>query len=81
VLSEAGPEWRGRRGWVHEVALKEIPDLESIEVYAAGPPAMIAAVQREYDSRGSAKTRLYYDSFDPASDTLAHQRMSAAAKS
>jgi CDP-4-dehydro-6-deoxyglucose reductase len=81
VLSEASPEWRGRRGWVHEAALKEIPDLESIEVYAAGPPAMIAAVQREYDSRGSAKTRLYYDSFDPASDTPARQRMSAAAKS
>jgi CDP-4-dehydro-6-deoxyglucose reductase len=81
VLSEAGPEWRGRRGWVHEAALKEIPDLESIEVYAAGPPAMIAAVQSEYASRGSAKTRLYYDSFDPAPDTLAHQRISAVAKS
>lgn len=81
VLSEASPEWRGRRGWVHEVALNEVRDLEAIEVYAAGPPAMIAAVQREYASRGSAKTRLYYDSFDPASDTLARQRTSAAAKS
>jgi CDP-4-dehydro-6-deoxyglucose reductase len=81
VLSEPGPEWSGRRGWVHEAALREIPNLESIEVYAAGPPAMVAAVQREYDSRGSAKTRLYYDSFDPASDTLARHRTSAATKS
>jgi CDP-4-dehydro-6-deoxyglucose reductase len=81
VLSDPSPEWRGRRGWVHEAALEELPDLESIEVYAAGPPAMIAAIQREYESRGSAKTRLYYDSFDPASDTLARQRMSAPAKS
>jgi CDP-4-dehydro-6-deoxyglucose reductase len=81
VLSEAGPQWRGATGWVHEAALKAIPDLESIEVYAAGPPAMIAAIQREYDARGSAKTRLYYDSFDPASDTLARQRTSPAAKS
>jgi CDP-4-dehydro-6-deoxyglucose reductase len=81
VLSEAGPEWRGATGWVHEAALKGIPDLERIEVYAAGPPAMIGAIQREYDSRGSAKTRLYYDSFEPASDTLARQRTSAAAKS
>jgi CDP-4-dehydro-6-deoxyglucose reductase, E3 len=81
VLSEAGPEWRGATGWVHEAALKSVRDLEAIEVYAAGPPAMIAAIQREYDSRGSAKTRLYFDSFDYAPDTLERQRMSAAAKS
>jgi CDP-4-dehydro-6-deoxyglucose reductase len=81
VLSEAGPEWRGATGWVHEAALKNVKDLEAIEVYAAGPPAMIAAIQREYDSRGSAKTRLYFDSFDYAPDTLERQRISAAAKS
>jgi CDP-4-dehydro-6-deoxyglucose reductase len=81
VLSEASPAWRGRSGWVHEAALKRIQDLESIEVYAAGPPAMIAAIQREYEARGSAKTRLYYDSFDPASDTPERQRTSAATKS
>jgi CDP-4-dehydro-6-deoxyglucose reductase, E3 len=81
VLSEAGPGWRGAIGWVHEAALKGIPDLEALEVYAAGPPAMIAAIQREYDSRSSAKTRLYFDSFDYAPDTLARQRISAAAKS
>lgn len=81
VLSEAGPGWRGHIGWVHEVALKSVQDLEAVEVYAAGPPAMIAAIQREYDSRGSAKTRLYFDSFDYAPDTLERQRMSAALKS
>jgi CDP-4-dehydro-6-deoxyglucose reductase, E3 len=81
VLSEAGPDWRGATGWVHDAALKDVKDLEAIEVYAAGPPAMIAAIQREYDARGSAKTRLYFDSFDYAPDTLERQRMSAAAKS
>jgi CDP-4-dehydro-6-deoxyglucose reductase, E3 len=81
VLSEALPQWRGARGLVHDAALKDIDDLEAIDVYAAGPPAMITAIQREYDSRGAAKTRLYYDSFEPASDTPAHQRTSAAAKS
>jgi CDP-4-dehydro-6-deoxyglucose reductase len=81
VLSEAAPDWHGAIGWVHEVALKDIEDLEAIEVYAAGPPAMIAAIQHEYAARGSAQTRLYYDSFDPASDTLARQRTSAATKS
>lgn len=81
VLSEPTPAWRGRRGRVHEAALQETLDLEAIEVYAAGPPAMIAAIQREYELRGSAKTRLYYDSFDPASDKPARQRTSAPAKS
>jgi CDP-4-dehydro-6-deoxyglucose reductase len=81
VLSEADPTWHGATGWVHEAALKDVQDLEAVEVYAAGPPAMIAAIQREYDSRGSAKTRLYFDSFDYASDTLERQRTSAAAKS
>ena len=81
VLSEASPDWRGAAGWVHETALKGIEDLAAIEVYAAGPPAMIAAIQREYDSRGSAKTQLYFDSFDYAPDSLERQRMSASAKS
>jgi CDP-4-dehydro-6-deoxyglucose reductase, E3 len=81
VLSEPAADWRGAAGWVHEVALNGVDDLEAIEVYAAGPPAMIGAIQREYAARGNAKTRLYYDSFDPASDTLARQRSSAPAKS
>ncbi len=81
VLSEATSGWCGATGWVHEAALKCIQDLEAIEVYAAGPPAMIAAIQGEYDSRGSARTRLYFDSFDYASDTLERQRISAATKS
>jgi CDP-4-dehydro-6-deoxyglucose reductase, E3 len=81
VLSEAGAGWRGHTGWVHEAALQGIQDLEAIEVYAAGPPAMIASIQREYDSRGIAQTQLYFDSFDYAPDTLERQRISAAAKS
>jgi CDP-4-dehydro-6-deoxyglucose reductase len=81
VLSEPNPDWRGASGWVHETALKGIEDLAAIEVYAAGPPAMIAAIQGEYASRGSAKTQLYFDSFDYAPDTLERQRMSASAKS
>jgi CDP-4-dehydro-6-deoxyglucose reductase len=81
VLSEAAPGWGGAAGWVHDAALKEIQDLEALEVYAAGPPAMIAAIQAEYDARGSAKSRLYFDSFDYAPDTLERQRISAAARS
>jgi CDP-4-dehydro-6-deoxyglucose reductase len=80
VLSEATPEWRGLTGWVHEAAFESIEDLAACDVYAAGPPAMIAAIQREYAARGSATNRLYFDSFDYAPDTLERQRTSAATK-
>ena len=81
VLSEPSPEWRGVSGWVHEAALKDIENVEAYEVYAAGPPAMIAAVRREFAARGVPDSRLYFDSFDYAPDTLERQRMSAATKS
>jgi len=81
VLSEAPPQWGGLTGWVHEAALQGIDDLASYEVYAAGPPAMIEALQREYAVRGVSPDRLFFDSFDYAPDTLVRQRMSAVTKS
>jgi len=81
VLSEADASWRGLTGWVHEAAFVGLEDLEACEVYAAGPPAMIAALQRAYAVRGVSASRLYFDSFDYAPDTLERQRMSAVTKS
>jgi CDP-4-dehydro-6-deoxyglucose reductase len=81
VLSEPSSEWRGSRGLVHEAVLKDIVDLEKYDVYAAGPPAMIAAVRSEFGRRGVAANRLYFDSFDYAPDTLERQRTSASTKS
>jgi CDP-4-dehydro-6-deoxyglucose reductase len=81
VLSEPTAAWRGLTGWVHEAAFKELTHLETYEVYAAGPPAMIAAVRREFDARAVSQSRLYFDSFDYAPDTLERQRMSAVTKS
>jgi CDP-4-dehydro-6-deoxyglucose reductase len=81
VLSAPSPAWHGLTGWVHETALSDTQNLEAVEVYAAGPPAMIAAIQHVYAARGSDTSRLYFDSFDYAPDTLERQRMSAATKS
>ena len=85
VLSEPSPAWTGLRGWVHEAALRDISPRgiaqSGYEVYAAGPPAMIEAVQRDCRSRGVEAGRLYFDSFDYAPDTLARQRTSAVSKS
>ena len=81
VLSEPSPAWEGARGWVHEAVLANIGDLDRYDVYAAGPPAMIAAVRREFGRRGVEASRLFFDSFDYAPDALERQRNSAATKS
>jgi CDP-4-dehydro-6-deoxyglucose reductase, E3 len=82
VLSEPPAAWQGLTGWVHEAALAEPADLRSYEVYAAGPPQMIAAIRNEYAARAISPSRLYFDSFDYAApDTPARQRISADTKS
>jgi CDP-4-dehydro-6-deoxyglucose reductase len=81
VLSEPADAWTGRRGWVHEAALLDIPSPKGYEVYASGPPAMIAAVRRDFGARGVPAAHIYFDSFDYAPDTLERQRISAASKS
>jgi CDP-4-dehydro-6-deoxyglucose reductase len=81
VLSDAAPGWAGRRGWVHEAVLGDIEQLARYEVYASGPPAMIEAVRREFALRGVPPTRLLFDSFDYAPDSLARQRTMASTKS
>jgi CDP-4-dehydro-6-deoxyglucose reductase, E3 len=81
VLSGPSPEWRGAHGFVHEAVMRDIQDLERYDVYAAGPPAMIAAVRDEFGRRGVAANRLFFDSFDYAPDSIPRQRTSAATKS
>ncbi len=67
VLSETasvpGPH---RAGWVHEAVLADHPDLAPFAIYAAGPPAMIAAIQRTFPAHGVLPEQLRLDSFDYA---------------
>jgi CDP-4-dehydro-6-deoxyglucose reductase len=66
VLSELEQDWTGRIGWVHEAVLVDVGRLDAHEVYASGPPAMIAAVRTEFARRGAAVARVYFESFDYA---------------
>jgi CDP-4-dehydro-6-deoxyglucose reductase len=81
VLTEPSPAWSGSRGWVHEAVLRDIGDLKKYDVYAAGPPAMIAIIRQEFGAHGVAADRLYFDSFDYAPDSALRHRTSAATKS
>jgi CDP-4-dehydro-6-deoxyglucose reductase, E3 len=70
VMSEALPEdaWSGRRGWVHEAVLADHPDLAGFDLYAAGPPPMIAVIQELFPAHGLPQGRLYFDSFEFATN-------------
>jgi CDP-4-dehydro-6-deoxyglucose reductase len=65
---------RHRTGLAHEAVLADYPDLSRAEVYAAGPPAMIAALREHLPTRGLADDRLYFDSFEYAPDALARMK-------
>ena len=64
VLSEPAADWVGRRGFVHDAVLEDHESLEACEVYACGPPVMIAAVRRTFPTRRLDPGRLYFDSFE-----------------
>jgi CDP-4-dehydro-6-deoxyglucose reductase, E3 len=81
VLSDPSATWAGRRGWVHEAVLRDIDSLDRYDIYASGPPAMIAALGHDFTLRGANPERLFTDSFDYAPDTLERQRSMAATKS
>ena len=45
--------------------------LAGVDVYAAGPPAMIEAIRAAFGAHGLPREQLWFDSFDYAPDTLA----------
>jgi CDP-4-dehydro-6-deoxyglucose reductase len=69
VLSEA-PDAPApyRSGWVHTAVLEDHPDLTPFAIYAAGPPAMIAAIGSSFPAHGARPEQLSLDSFDYAVD-------------
>ena len=81
VLSVGSTQWSGERGLVHEAVLRGVAELAKYDIYAAGPPAMIAAVRAGFTLAGAASDRLYFDSFDYAPDSVERQRSTALSKS
>jgi CDP-4-dehydro-6-deoxyglucose reductase, E3 len=71
VLSDPTPEdnWTGRTGFVHSSALADHCDMSGYDVYASGPPVMIAAIREQFVAAGLDLDHLYYDSFDYAYET------------
>lgn len=80
VLSEAtaAEAAHHRVGFVHDAVLADYPDLAALEVYAAGPPAMIEAMRALFPRHGLPDGRLYFDSFDYAPDAKREKGAAAA---
>lgn len=63
VLSDDAhdPPWPGRHGLVHEAVLGDFPALDGYEVYANGPPGMIATARRALLAKGLPEKFFYSD--------------------
>lgn len=65
VLSEQDEHWRGLTGFVHEIARTwlQTQDVQAVDVYVCGPPAMLAATQAMLRDVGVPAERIRYDDF------------------
>jgi CDP-4-dehydro-6-deoxyglucose reductase len=72
VLSEpqAEDQWQHATGLVHETLMTRYPDLSKFDIYMSGPPPMIEAATRAFDTQGAQADHMYSDAFEFASDVL-----------
>lgn len=63
VCEEACSVANVRRGRVHAALLNEEKDVTDVDVYAAGPSPMVAALRTELLARGLSGERFYADAF------------------
>ena len=74
VLSEpqAGDNWGGRTGFVHQAILDDFDDLSGFQIYACGAPLMVEAGHRSFTkSCGLPDEEFYSDPFTPSVPTPA----------
>ncbi len=66
VLAEpqAGDDWQGAIGFVHQAILADYPDLSGHEIYAAGPPAMVYAGKDVFPAHGLMLEHYFSDAFE-----------------
>ncbi|MET0279313.1 MAG: 2Fe-2S iron-sulfur cluster-binding protein [Pseudorhodoplanes sp.] len=67
VLSEPTADWQGRRGFVHDAVLRDIPDLSDWQVYACGNPLMVQSARDQLIMQaGLNEERFFADAFVPS---------------
>jgi CDP-4-dehydro-6-deoxyglucose reductase/ferredoxin-NAD(P)+ reductase (naphthalene dioxygenase ferredoxin-specific) len=63
VLSQPSAATARRTGFVHEVAAREIADLDGAKAYLAGPPVMVEAATALFQAQGLRREDIHADAF------------------
>jgi CDP-4-dehydro-6-deoxyglucose reductase, E3 len=63
VLSRAGADWAGAKGYVQQILLSVLPDLSNATVYACGSDAMIHSARVFLKQVGLPSKNFYSDAF------------------
>ncbi|UDM16694.1 FAD-binding oxidoreductase [Vogesella sp. XCS3] len=63
VLSQFDDSWSGERGYVQDVAMRLLHDVQNVCVYACGSPAMINSAKHQLMDSGLAPKRFFSDAF------------------
>ncbi len=73
VLSDPqeSDNWSGLTGFVHQAVINNWQEHSDCNIYMSGPPIMIKAAQADFLEQGIDPSRLFFDSFEFATDTLA----------
>lgn len=63
VCTKPNQEWRGKVGYVQDMALEKQPGLVDCAVYACGSNAMIQSAKQQFTQAGLPKNQFYSDAF------------------
>jgi toluene monooxygenase electron transfer component len=64
ATSDPSPDWTGPTGFIHDVVRARLGDrLREFEVYFAGPPPMVQAMQSMLHQAGVEPDRMHFDEF------------------
>jgi CDP-4-dehydro-6-deoxyglucose reductase len=73
VVSDALEEehWSGRRGYVHQAVMQDLPDMSGYQVYACGAPIVVESAKRDFVKECQLpEDEFYADAFTTEADLL-----------
>ncbi|HEY1856330.1 hypothetical protein [Acidocella sp.] len=73
VLSRPRSDWVGRRGYVQDAVLADIPDLSEYSTYLCGAPAIIVDAKQKFLARGASSSNFYVEGFTPGASKLTQE--------
>ena len=63
IDENAAELWQGKLGLVHQVAMNDIENFESYDIYLAGRFDMVGAIRTDFVERGALVEHMYADAF------------------